>query len=518
MAADPRFGREALQLHYFFAAERFPDGGSPLLRVLWETCAQAGMDDFPGGGDPALPSSSLAPGLGYLSFGRRRDATRMRQAVLYRLNDVIGLTVMLAAEEGFGRTPARSAQVLHGLERTWDTACRRAAGVVGHRGDDDPSALGTVRAYRSLVRPGTATLPADLPVVGEALRRELAPSARLSRPVEPGDGLALWEIRRPARGVPAGRSLLLTAPADDHHEGLLDDWSWTAAQDGLVPLTRYLIHAAVLRDQYRIRLESSEQLDRRLQDLRRQGDELTRSWQELLTDSLERPRTGRRDLVRWESLAVRAQRVLAEERLAGSTSGALQVMARTVDVAGTGMRVLGTGADGQPRTLDSDEECRARLTAALDDDLAYLSVAREQVAEAARVAAESAAQRLQSHQQHLTLIQTTVIGALLMTLTAVQALEYRLPLPGRLHAPLITTLGSLGLGLPLLVLRRWRAGAGGRLSSFLELFSMIAMGAAVGWLVGSAVGHTAPAVVAGAVLSGAAGWWMTRRPDRPAPA
>src|SRR5690606_29013039 len=193
-------------------------------------------------------------------------------------------------------------------------------------------------------------------------------------------------------------------------------------------------------------------------------------WQELLTDSLERPRTGRRDLVRWESLAVRAQRVLAEERLAGSTSGALQVMARTVDVAGTGMRVLGTGADGQPRTLDSDEECRARLTAALDDDLAYLSVAREQVAEAARVAAESAAQRLQSHQQHLTLIQTTVIGALLMTLTAVQALEYRLPLPGRLHAPLITTLGSLGLGLPLLVLRRWRAGAGGRLSSFLELF------------------------------------------------
>ncbi|WP_431998109.1 hypothetical protein [Streptomyces fungicidicus] len=68
---------------------------------------------------------------------------------------------------------------------------------------------------------------------------------------------------------------------------------------------------------------------------------------------------------------------------------------------------MGSHADGQPKVLYSDEE---QLAAVLGDDVTYLGSAREQVAEAARVATESAAQRLQSH-QYLSLVQTTVIGS-----------------------------------------------------------------------------------------------------------
>ncbi|WP_151770243.1 CATRA conflict system CASPASE/TPR repeat-associated protein [Streptomyces abyssomicinicus] len=514
MSSDPRFAREALQLHYFFAVQRLGGrgNGGPLLSLLWESCAQAGMNATPQpGGDLSLPLD-LAEGPGFLSLRQRTDPAGTRQAMLYRLHDTIGLTVMLAADEGPGRTAAESAQVLHALGQSWDRSRSRAAATLGQDGSGDLSLLGTVRVHRSLIRPGTAALPAEFALAGEALRQELSPASRLSRPVETENGIALWEIIEPGAGFHTDRVLLLTTESTDEQEGQLDDWSWSAAHDGLVPLTRYLINATLIRDQYRVRAENGARLNDRLRRLRQHGEELTRDWQRLTADTATRPHTSRRDLARWESIATQAQAVLAEERLAGATTTDLRAMARTVEIAAAKMRALGTDADGRPRTLDSDEEFRTRLPEVLDDDLTYLAIAREQVTEAARVATESSAQRLQSHQQYLTLIQTTVIGALLMTLTAVQALEYKLPLPGRLHAPLIALLGSLGLGLPLMVLRRWRAGTGGRMSGTLELVSLTAIGAAAGWLAGSITGHTTVGVLTGTVLLVAAGLWLTRRP------
>ncbi|MET9540033.1 CATRA conflict system CASPASE/TPR repeat-associated protein [Streptomyces sp. NPDC006553] len=535
--SEPRHAREALQLHYLFASQRFDAEGAPLLRLLWESCAQADMGvAVQPGGELTLPDRDvLTAGVGFRSLRQRSDADGSRQAMLYRLNDVVGLTVMLAADEGPGRSAAESARVLRALERTWDEARARAratqtdpgTGAGPGSGSDsdtdtdtnteaDPSLIGSARIHRSLRVPdgsggsgGSATT--DLAAVGEELRQELAPQARLSRPVETDDGLMLWEITRSDDGFSAPRDLLVTTSATDEQEGLLDDWSWYAAHGDLVPLTRYLIGAAQIRENHRVRLESSAAMDDHLARLRRDGEELTRQWQDLTARSEAGSAVGRRTLAHWERLSEQARRALAEERLASATTLGLRTMARSLEIASAALRVLGTGADGRPRVLDTDEDHRARLAAVLDDDVTYFAVAREHVAEAARVASESAAQRLQGHQQYLSLIQTTVIGALLLTLTAVQALAYKPPVPVRLHAPLIAFFGSLGLVLPLLVVRRWRGGTGGRIGGVLEIGSLAAAGGAAGWLAGRSLGHTAPGVLAGAALLAVLGILLTRR-------
>lgn len=513
--SEPRHAREALQLHYFFASQRFGDEGGRLLRLLWATCAQAGMDmALQPGGELSLPGRGvLTVGVGFRSLRQRSDADGTRQAMLYRLNNVVGLTVMLAADEGPGRSAAESARVLRALERTWDEARARAVATQTDPSpspDADASIIGSVRIHRSLRVPDGSAAP-DLAAVGEGLRRELAPQARLSRPVETDNGLMLWEFTESDDGIAAPRDLLVTALATDEQEGLLDDWSWHAAHGDLVPLTRYLIGAAQVRENHRVRLESSAAMDEHLDRLRRDGEELTRKWQDLTASSETGSAVGRRTLAHWERLSEQARRALAEERLASATTLDLRTMTRSLEIASAALRVLGTGADGRPRVLDTDEDYRTRLAAVLDDDVTYLALAREHVAEAARVASESAAQRLQGHQQYLSLIQTTVIGALLLTLTAVQALAYKPPVPVRLHAPLIAFFGSVGLVLPLLVVRRWRGGTGGRIGGVLEIGSLAVTGSAAGWLVGRALGHATPGILAGVALLAVLGILLTRR-------
>ncbi|MFJ7131451.1 hypothetical protein [Streptomyces fungicidicus] len=166
---------------------------------------------------------------------------------------------------------------------------------------------------------------------------------------------------------------------------------------------------------------------------------------------------------------------------------------------------MGSHADGQPKVLYSDEEQREQLAAVLGDDVTYLGSAREQVAEAARVATESAAQRLQSH-QYLSLVQTTVIGSVLLALTAIQALAYELPVPERLHAPLIALLSSSGLVLPLLVGRRRRGGTGGRIGGVLEIgVGGCAVGAVAKGANGNGAADMGMACVGGGIAGGLLG-------------
>ncbi|MGW7580941.1 CATRA conflict system CASPASE/TPR repeat-associated protein [Kitasatospora sp. NPDC054768] len=511
MGSERKYAREALLVHYFFRADTLQGAGRLALR--WEACAQAGMDRTPSpGGDlslPADPGQALAGRL----LRQRTDATATRQAVLYRLSGIVGLAVMLAADDGPGRTGAQSAARLRALADDWDTACARAAATAAD--PEDGTLIGSVRLHRSLVLPDGAApgglAAADLAAAAHELRAELAPQSLLSRPVDLADGLAMWEFSSAGAAFPADRTLLTAGAATDEQERRLDDWTWAAVDDRLVPLTRYLAHAAAVRDQYRVHADGTAHLDARLRRLRRQGEELTREWQQVLASQTAGARAGRRDLARCERIVVRAQSLLAEERLANTATGNLRAMMRTLEISAAGMRVLGTAADGTPKTLEDDAQCHALLAPLLDDHVAYLDIVRDQVAETSRIASEMAAGRLQSHQQYLTLLQTSVIGALLMTLTAVQTLAYKLPVPDRLHAPLIALLGSLGLGLPLLVVRRWRGGVGGRVGSVLEAASLLATGAAAGWLAGRALGHTAFLVLGGTALFAIAGAWLTRR-------
>jgi hypothetical protein len=126
--------------------------------------------------------------------------------------------------------------------------------------------------------------------------------------------------------------------------------------------------------------------------------------------------------------------------------------------------------------------------------------------------------------ERLGVLQASIVGALLMALAAVQALEYRLPLPARLEAPLIAVLSALALTLPTVAIRLSRQapdpaplGLAGHIGSAL-------VGASMGWLVESlatCLRHEPPAAVwtmAWAAAGGVAGMfaaalrsWVVRR-------
>jgi hypothetical protein len=96
----------------------------------------------------------------------------------------------------------------------------------------------------------------------------------------------------------------------------------------------------------------------------------------------------------------------------------------------------------------------------LDDDVLYLEAARERTRDITAVTATVVQHRLQQRQEagrrrqeRFNLLQTAIIGAVIVALTAVQALGYQIPLPGPVKPPVIATLGAIALLLASIVVR-----------------------------------------------------------------
>ncbi|WP_316529434.1 CATRA conflict system CASPASE/TPR repeat-associated protein [Kitasatospora brasiliensis] len=318
------------------------------------------------------------------------------------------------------------------------------------------------------------------------------------------------------------RTFVTTARATETGEASLDAWSWFDVRSPMAPVTRYLLHAAAVRDQYGIRRAADSGLTRRRTALREDGQLLFLDCHRLLSASGYHRRAARRELACWEELAERAHRLLLEDGIAADRELKLRTMGRTIGVHSAAMTAaLSTPADPSPGLLFSDAQCATRLADVLEEDAFSFGVERERVKEAARIATESATQRLQSHQQYLSLVQTSVIGGLLMALTAVQTLGFRLPLAEHVQGPFIALLATLAVSLPVVIMRRWSGGNGGRPGAVLEIAGLTGAGAAVGWLLARGAGHgdwstavTAAFAVAGAVLLGTGGAWHARRAIR----
>lgn len=120
-------------------------------------------------------------------------------------------------------------------------------------------------------------------------------------------------------------------------------------------------------------------------------------------------------------------------------------MKRTVEIAraniDAAIDIPSPGLDyGQVFT--ATEEISGWLLDRLNDSEVYLEATMLGADYISTVISAATEERRQHYQQQLTLLQTSVIGAAIMALTVVQALQYHLPVPGPLQAPAIATIAG----------------------------------------------------------------------------
>ncbi|MEU6590542.1 CATRA conflict system CASPASE/TPR repeat-associated protein [Streptomyces sp. NPDC046881] len=320
---------------------------------IWDGCRDR-LDMVHRIPETGLPAH-LPPEAGMLSPGRPaaaiEDRTGGYQAIVRREHDVVNLSMAFSAPVG---TPSRSRTGSLAppgwieYDRWWDAL---AAG-----GTD--ALLGVVRICLAKSA-GHPASPLDM--TAHAVRAVLpgadhAPYWWL-RGWTTDNGFAVWEVSPDDEG--AGRRVVVLAAAGQ--DAQLSAWAWSQGDPDMPPLARYLMHAAKLRYQARVRSDG-EQLSRlvdRVDDLAAQ----TRG-------VLERPADGFPALSRLR---------LAEADLTLAATD-VRSMRRTVDIAVANM----TASLSEP--FPADRRLAEALVHQLADDAEYLAAAREKAQEIGRLA------------------------------------------------------------------------------------------------------------------------------------
>jgi hypothetical protein len=495
--------RPGLLVHTFLPAGSAATRST--LQALWRAVADLAMDqpigtlplDLPED-LPADPTADREP-LVVLAARRRLVPGAIQEALAYRVHDVIAVSVLQAPNDDDVGWVA--------LQGQW-AAVRPPL----------PAAVGTVQVY-------LGQWPTRAPLIGRsasAARRVARLAAQVPDAQETdwyaswcrtSDGLLLWELPPAAEpAVPADRRLLAMSEARD--ESTMDRWTWFSRGLVLPPLTRYLLHAARLRHQRAVLTEALPGL----RDARRRTEDDCGELAALLrtddppveevlaaTQALGMVRTERGGLIAaWADANDMAQTVRAAH-------------ANLVSAFDVAPRCQRSGP------LEVDREIVSWMTDQLATELTYLDSAQRKAQELTQLAAAVIDERQRQRRETLALLQASVLSALLMALAAIQSLEYKVPLPGSLMAPLIALLATAALVLPAAALlwpdrgnphrpprrRRYVAAAGALGASFGWLVVSIGWRAVadrpapVSWAVAGAGIAVAMAGIAAAVLVGA---------------
>lgn len=520
---------EALGVHVFVATggEHRHDALA-FLKELWDSCGEAlGMrdpvrrvgvgTDPPGGwGDHLLAPRSRTDATSAargpmtargLIAARTKPGPGVWQAALRREHDALCLSVMLAPDPGDGLDWAE-------LDARWSGIVRAAEATAAATGRSREGVLGTARLCLARLAD-----PADHPA-GEpagaipeapsadptgpltALVRARTPAAASApdgwpyRGVVVPQGFAVWEASD-AADAREERRLVVIAAHDRDPE--LTAWTWTTRARELPPLGRYLRHAAKLRHQLRVWAAAEDTIS-----LRARTDAV-------ISELLRRTAATRRGPRRTAELLDAAHALTdlqARERGLVDRSTRIREMARTVEITAANLASLsGDPALGGPYA--DDRALSDWFAQRLDDEATYLEAALRRCEQVGTLVDQLIQRDLQRRQETFNLGLTGAVGAILMSLAAVQSLQYTVPLPGVVKPAVVTALGALALLASLVVLRvvvpdrQW--------SLALVRLSVGALGGAVAWVVVSAVGGddvtpgwTAAWAGLGAVLSVAA--------------
>jgi hypothetical protein len=462
------------------------------LETLWRDVGSLAMDQPIGMLSPDLPEDLPADcavdrdPLVVLAARRRVVPGAIHEALAYRVHDVIAVSVLQA--------PNSDSIGWRALDARW----------TGMRPLPPAGAMETVRIY-------VGQWPAGR-LFGR-LRGSMVRRAELVAGQVPGadgadwsgswchtaDGLLLWELpAAPPESAAAGDRRML-AMSETRDEPAMDRWTWFSEGLVLPPLTRYLLHAAKLRHQRAVLAESLPHLRnarRRTEDgcgmlamLLRTDDPPV---QEVLTatETLGLVRTERGGLIAaWADANDMAQTVRA---------------ARTnmVSALGPALRCQPTGP------IEVDREIADWMADQLATELTYLDSAQRKADELGRLAAAVIDRRQRQRQEALALLQTSVLGALLMALAAIQSFEYKVPLPGSMMAPLIALLATAALVLPAAALHWPDRSSPHRPARWRYVTTAGGLGATIGWLAVStawraAAGGPAPPIwsAAGAAVA-----------------
>ncbi|MFI6019298.1 CATRA conflict system CASPASE/TPR repeat-associated protein [Streptomyces sp. NPDC051287] len=471
----PPIDRAALVTHLFLTAEAVTASGPAreLLERRWEAGRTLGLTQPVPVWSDTLPDLSPdgLPAVPTLLAARQDSAAgAYRMLLVTGYHDMVAVSALLA--------PNDSGTGWDDLLAAWHSAAgdppHESSGLLGGAelllGNLSATALS--RAASGALRDLALPLP---PVAGGLTHHWTDPAPYVAGA---RGGVRLWELPAgPGAGPRHRRLLALAAHADDAE---LSHWAWQGDVPGAAPATRYLLHAARARHQrdlLRGQLSRLNALSNGSAERRRAVSALLSPRRQLGADS-----------------AARLPRL--DEALAslGASQGAMTEAAFR-------LRQLDVGLEACEENLTRDA---THVGALLDQELRELrwaqaqsrtlsrsyGIAGEQLAETARQG-EAAADRLhQARRDRLTLMQTSVLGALLMALTAVQSLGYALRLPGPVQPALITFLACFALVLPALALPRSEAALLGSFGGRADAVAFAAAGASTGWLISA----TAPAV------------------------
>ncbi|WP_436532781.1 CATRA conflict system CASPASE/TPR repeat-associated protein [Actinoplanes sp. HUAS TT8] len=315
------------------------------LEQVWRQCrTQLAMSEpVHGVADTDLPD--IWPGVGdYTVVAAQQDLGFDRQAIVRRDHDVINLSMVFAAPIGAERVlriGSAAPQQWSELYEWWrrlvvggTTAMLGSAVVFQAKAptdDVDPEALAAD------VRDDLAADPADAP-------------DWWSRGHRTPEGFALWEASPPGDG-PARRIVVLAGPGQDSE---LSNLTWSDGSTDMPPLARYLMHAAKLRYQSRVRGDGS----------------LLRTLHEEVRSRLDRP-------------DVEASELGADQRRLAGTVAHLRTLQHTAEIAEHNMRAA------YPPLLTTDADVSDALRIRIPDDLAYLQILVDEVQAVRRVLDET---------------------------------------------------------------------------------------------------------------------------------
>ncbi|MEY9927490.1 alpha-D-ribose 1-methylphosphonate 5-triphosphate synthase subunit PhnG [Catenulispora sp. GP43] len=515
-----------LQIHAFLPADFVQRASSPERRYLdqlWEACGALGLTrGLDGGSAPDdIPESLPAAVDGFrLMAGRGAEGPDTLQAFVYRLHDVVGFSLMLSYVEP---VPWRD------LDELWSAS----APVPG----DDVDVLGFIRLYRA-VSTSTARRSRGRHRTEDDLRQAF-PDAGSSRLVWRGpqtladattapSPVLVWEAApESASRLAPERSLAVVAEPSagvPDPEPAVDAWTWSATgAPELAPLGRALLHAAKIRYEARVL-----RADDRFRADRAEAEQHVDS----LVQLMAAPATDVSTL-----LAVQRELGVLEAGATGLITARtrLRAMRRAVTIADQNL-VDALGADdgdgggrggGHGAVLGRDRETARWVTRQIDADEDYLAATSERVREIAASVSSAVRERQDRRREQVTVLQGSFLGAVIMALTAVQALGYHVPVRASVQPALIAFLAATALVLPPAVLR-WPRGLGGpAVFAWPDLLGVAVWAASGSWFV-TAVwerghGHrrssvptvlicvgTAIAVVA--VVSAIRGWRRRRDP------
>ncbi|NEA64441.1 CATRA conflict system CASPASE/TPR repeat-associated protein [Streptomyces sp. SID12488] len=443
---------EALGVHVFVVT-----GGEHraaafgFIRDLWAQCGerlgmtepvtQVGVGLEPEGGWESGPGDPAPPAWASHTRGllavRSSPGPGLRQAALRREHDAICLSVMLApnAAENLGWPE---------LDAQWSGAVHAAQPVGASPEPQQPvdGLLGEARLYLArLAEPESRpSIEPNDPLAAAVRSRIPGAPAHESAGVVTPQGFAVWEVS-PAPDARAERRLVVVAGHEKDPE--LTAWAWTNRNRELPRLAKYLLHAAKLRYQLRVWRAAED-----IATLRAATDAAIA---ELLKQTAAAPTApGRQsELIKAAHALVDLQ---ARERGLVDRSTHSREMARTVEIAAANLATLaGDPALGGP--FADDKALADWLVQRLDDEATYVEAALRRSEQVGALADQLVQRSWQRRQETVNLGLTGAIGAILMSLAAVQSLQYTVPLPNPVKPAVITALGALALLASLVVLR-----------------------------------------------------------------